>query len=258
MAAKKDFKQLLKAAEIAFKELHKKGKYSTADLFKIKEYKDLVSGTSGILNSAIQDNKIPDEMLKSLKDDVFLFSALKTHSQLFEASQLLLTEDNTVKSFSQFSKDVEKIKEGYNQQYLESEYQFAITSAQMAGKWAELDNDYLLQYRTADDNRVRESHRKLHNITLPVDDNFWIYYYPPNGWRCRCNAIQVRKGKYTVSSSETSIAAGEKATSQIGTDGKNKLEIFRFNPGREKVIFPPAHPYNKVAGAKEIKKQLTN
>ena len=38
--------------------------------------------------------------------------------------------------------------------------------------------------------------------------------------------------------------------------GRSKLEIFRFNPGAEQKLFPPKHPYNKVKGAEEVKKEL--
>jgi hypothetical protein len=36
---------------------------------------------------------------------------------------------------------------------------------------------------------------------------------------------------------------GERATTSIGADGKNKLEMFRFNPGKQKVVFPPGNAY---------------
>ena len=62
---------------------------------------------------------------------------------------------------------------------------------------------------------------------------------------------------YKVSDSKKAIEQGNLATSQIGKDGKNKLEIFRFNPGKDKVIFPPTHPYTKVVGAKAVVNQLT-
>lgn len=195
-------------------------------------------------------------MLQSLQNDIYLFSALRTHAQLFEASRQLLTDDGKVKPFSQFRQDVDKIVKDYNENYLEAEYQFAITSAQMAGKWAQVSDSYDLQYRTASDERVRASHRALAGITLPASDEFWLYYYPPNGWRCRCNAVQVRKGKYEASDSAKATAAGEAATHQESKDGKNRLEIFRFNPGAQKVIFPPEHPYNKVQGASAVKKNI--
>ncbi|MBS7234059.1 minor capsid protein [Flavobacterium psychroterrae] len=254
MAQKDKFKGVLNTVEKAFKKLHDNGSYNFKDLAKTAEYKNLIKSTAKIFDSAITDNDVPEQMSKSLKQDTFIFSELKTNAQLFEASQLLLTEENTIKPFSQFSKDIQSIKENYNQNYLEAEYQFAVSSAQSAANWANVSEDYDLQYRTANDSKVRDSHAKLQDITLPSDDPFWISYYPPNGWRCRCTAPQVRKGKYKTSDSEKANAQGEKATSQIDKDGKNKLAIFRFNPGMAKKVFPPEHPYNKVKGAKEIKK----
>jgi uncharacterized protein with gpF-like domain len=56
------------------------------------------------------------------------------------------------------------------------EYNFAVASAQSAGKWhefAEYADRYYLQYRTARDERVREEHAILDGITLPFDDKFW-------------------------------------------------------------------------------------
>lgn len=259
LALDKDkFKGVLNSVEKAFKQLHKNGNYKPEDIGITKAYKDLITQTSEILNGAITDNDIPESMLKSLKEDTFIFSGLKTNAQLAEASQLLLTDDGKVKSFSAFSKDVESIKANYNQNYLEAEYQFAVSSSQSAGNWANISSDYDLQYRTAGDDHVRDSHNALRDITLPSDDAFWLSYYPPNGWRCRCNAPQVRKGKFEVSDSEKSIIKAESATSQIGKDGKNKLAIFRFNPGIQKVVFPPTHPYTKVAGAEKVRKELKN
>lgn len=256
MAAGSKFKTVLKTVEKAFKKLHENGSYKPDDLLNTTAYKNLIKETSSIFESAIADNDIPDQMSRSLQNDTFIFSGLKTNAQLLEASKLLMTDDNKIKSFSQFSKDVQSIKENYNQNYLEAEYQFAVSSAQSAANWANISNDYDLQYRTANDSKVRDSHAILHDTTLPVADPFWISFYPPNGWRCRCTAVQVRKGKYDSSDSKKSIANGEKATSQIDKDGKNKLAIFRFNPGMSQKIFPPEHPYAKVKGAKEVVKNL--
>lgn len=256
LAANGRFKQLLKTVEKAFKQLHKAGKYNPEDIVKVKEYKALVDETSGIFRQGIQDNQIPQAMQESLNNDVYVFSGLKTHAQLLEASRQLLTEEGRIKPFSQFSKDISKIKEDYNRNYLEAEYQFAVTSAQMAGKWAKVSDRYNLQYRTANDDRVRQSHKALDRITLPKDDAFWLSYYPPNGWRCRCNAIEVSKTKYEQSDSGSASAAGEQATTEIGKDGKNRLEMFRFNPGAQKVVFPPSHPYTKVQGADKVKSDM--
>lgn len=198
-------------------------------------------------------------MRKSLDEDVFLFSALKTHAQLFEASRLLTKPDGTLRSAYEFEQAVLQIKETYNVNYLDAERQFAITAAQQAANWVEIEKDgerYFIQYRTAADDRVRESHEKLNGITLPFTDGFWLEFYPPNGWRCRCVAIQVNKDKYSISDSREAVEAGMVATTQIGKNGKNKLAIFRFNPGKQKIIFPPNHPYSKLPGAAYIKSSM--
>lgn len=125
-------------------------------------------------------------------------------------------------------------------------YNFAVASAQSAGKWHEFSEHadrYYLQYRTAKDERVREEHAILDGITLPMDDPFWDEFFPPNGWNCRCEAIQVSKKRYEPSNSSEALARGRSATYKPNADGVNKAAIFRFNPGKEQRIFPKKHPY---------------
>jgi SPP1 gp7 family putative phage head morphogenesis protein len=252
------FKDLLNTGKKAFKHLHEKGSYNPKDLQTEQVYKDLMNQTFEAFNFAISDNDMPEVMRTALQDDARLFGGLKTHAQLFEASKLLLDDKGNLKPFSQLSKEFDKLNITYNENYLEAEYEFAIGSSQMAAKWDEFsDNErYELNYRTAGDGKVRPEHAALNGITLPKSDPFWLYYTPLNGWKCRCTAVEVLKGKYPTSDSEKAITAGEKATTQIGKDGKNRLEIFRFNPGAQKVVFPPAHPYTKIAGASVVKKQM--
>jgi hypothetical protein len=246
------FKQLLKDGSTAFKHLHKKGSYKPEDLKTEKPYQKLIQSTFDAFDFAIKDNDMPEVMRTALQDDARLFGSLKANAQLFEASKMLLNADGRLKPFSEVSKDFDKLNVNYNQNYLEAEYEFAVASSQAAAQWANLGDRYNLQYRTAQDERVRASHQVLADITLPKEDPFWSSFYPPNGWRCRCVAVEVLKGKYDESDSAKAITAGEKATTEIGKDGKNRLEIFRFNPGAQKVVFPPAHPYGKVKGAKEV------
>lgn len=255
LALNPKFKKLLNTVEKAFKKLHKKGSYKPEDIKEVPEYREIINQTNGFLTRALSDNELSDSMRKSLEEDIFLFSGLKIHAQLFEASRLLLTEDKKVKSFSQFSNDVSNIKKDYNENYLEAEYDFAVGSGLMAERWENFnDSDrYYLQYRTAADNKVRDSHQALHEITLPKSDPFWDLFFPPNGWRCRCTVAQVLAYLNEVSDKSKAYKSGENATYQESKNGKNKLEIFRFNPAKEKVAFPPKHPYHKVAGSKKAK-----
>jgi len=219
-----------------------------------KEILSLISETEKVylsaLDKGLQDNDIPEQMLQALKKDIFVFSGCKTHSELNQVARLLLTEDSKVKGFAAFQKDVQKIYKDYNENYLQAEHVFAVSSSEMAAKWNDLTEGkdrYNLQYRTAGDDRVRDEHAALANVTLDMEDPFWDEYYPPNGWRCRCTAVQVRKGKYPESNSSDSIAKGVKATSKINKKGENTAAMFRFNPGKSKQIFPPHHPYRKVS-----------
>ncbi|KWW25388.1 MAG: Phage Mu protein F like protein domain protein [bacterium F082] len=201
------------------------------------------------------ERSIPDEMARALDENIFLFSGFKTYHEMNDASRLLKDEDGGFKSFDRFLQDVQAIDASYNQNWLYAEYNFATASTQMAAKWADIERDgdeYDLQYRTALDGLVRPEHAALEGITLPPSDKFWNEYYPPNGWNCRCTAVQVLKDKYPTSDSDQACAAGERATTQIGKNGQNKAEMFRFNPGKAGKVFPPKHPYFKApAGAKK-------
>ena len=222
------------------------------DVLKEKAIKPLLNNIESVIKQGFDKGvtqSVPKEMLSDLTDNVHLFSGVKTYDELHQLSNMLLDENGTIKPFSTYWQDVQAIHETYNQSYLESEYIFATQSAQMAAKWAEVEADgdaYDLQYRTAGDDRVRDEHAALEDITLPPSDPFWEDFYPPNGWRCRCTAVQVRIGKYDRSDSEEATNKGEEATT-----GSN--EIFRFNPGKDGVVFPPHHPYFK-----EYKNQLSD
>lgn len=213
----------------------------------------LIKATDSVLNDAVRhgiEHSVPNEMQRYMRENVHVFSGLKTYHELKEVTALLMDGD-TLKPFSKFWQDVQKIHKNYNKNYLEAEYIFATHSAQMASKWHEFEKDgerYNLQYRTAMDERVRVTHQALHNTTLPPSDPFWEKYFPPNGWRCRCTVVQVRKNKYPKSNSTQARLAGAETTA-----GKN--ELFRFNPGKERRVFPDKHPYFPKNGCADCNRQ---
>lgn len=233
------------------------------ELLEAKEVQALVREYARLFGLAIaptlESGAIPPVMQEHLKNDVFVFSGFKTYQELREAAALLLDDKGQVKPFHRFYNDITAIKQDYNKHWLKAEYLFATASAAMAAKWKDFEADgdrYNLQYRTAHDNRVRPEHKPLHGITLPVSDPFWDEFFPPNGWRCRCTVVQVRKGKYPQSDSNTAIQQGREATYQVGKNGVNKAAIFRYNPGKQQVIFPPHHPYYEVS--ESLRKKITD
>ncbi len=202
----------------------------------------------------LEETKPSPELISALKENAFVFSGFKTHAELEQAASMLTDENGNLKGFERFLNDVLSINKDYNHNYLRSEYNQAVQSAQMAAKWQgfEKNKNFInLQYRTANDERVRASHRKLHGVTLPVDDPFWKQYTPPNGWGCRCTVAEVLKEDYPVQDSHGSIA---KAESCFKTP---KEKMFKENLAEKKRLFPSKHPYlPKGCGECKFKKLI--
>lgn len=222
----------------------------TPEMLRERPIRRLICETAGVYLQALDDSsiqyEIPAEMRQSLEQDIFIFSGFKTYHQLKEASELLRDSQGRVKSFNQFYQDVSAIRQKYNRNWLHAEYNFAVSSAQMASHWAEYQQDEEmanLQYRTALDDKVRPEHAALEGVTLPMSDPFWDTAFPPNGWNCRCHVIPVLKEDFPLSNSQRAQDAFDDMT-------QGKASIFRYNPGKEGVIFPPHHPYYGKRGYK--------
>ena len=185
----------------------------------------------------------PDfEMLTRLREDVFIFSGAKDYQQTREMSSFLTKGDEVV-SFAEFNILARGTFDNYNRNWLTAEYNSAIAQAQSARQWTDIqrDKDFFpqLQYETVGDGRVRPEHAALDNIVRPVNDKFWDTFMPPNGWNCRCTVLQVDGEKNSDLSKHTPPTE------------KEVPAVFRFNAGKTKQIFSPAHPYYDVARGDE-------
>ena len=197
------------------------------------EARRLIAETLRHLDTAIAagiPNETPEVVRYALENNAFIFSGFKAFHTLREVGLSLTTDKGDIKPFEQFRKDVETVNNRYNHNYLYAEYNHAVGASLMASRWQQIEKDgdrYDLQYRTAQDDRVREDHAILHGTTLPPSDPFWSLYLPPNGWNCRCTAVQVRKGKYPQSDPGLAMLRGNNCTDAA------KQQIFRYNPGKD-------------------------
>lgn len=176
----------------------------------------------------------PDfEMLKRLTTDTFHFSAAKNYQELKDFSSAMV-DNGRVLSFNEFKEATDAINNKYNLSWLETEYNQAIATSQMSARWVEFEqnNDYMLRYQTVGDANVRDSHARLNNITKPVSSSFWDVNYPPNGWGCRCDVVQLatKKGK------ETDLSGKQLPVIP---------DMWAINVGKQSVVFPPGHAYYK-------------
>lgn len=82
--------------------------------------------------------------------------------------------------------------------YLENIFRTNTASAYGAGRLRQLANPVVaaarpfLEYRTAMDGRVRESHRRLAGVVFRQDDPAWSRLSPPLGFQCRCTLVARR------------------------------------------------------------------
>ena len=221
--------------------LHKvEGAQFRIEILEAPKIRQFIEAHAEALDSSFRQVEMSDIMRRRLERSNYIFSGIKTFHELNEAFPSLIDGNGNRKPFEQFLNDVQKIDKTYNANYLRAEYNFVQASAQMAAKWENFMRDgdrYNLQYRTAGDKKVRPTHAALNRVTLPINDTFWEEFYPPNGWNCRCNVVQVLKDKYPVTPHNEAMALGEEAT------GKDTKGIFHFNPGIEQKTFPDYNPY---------------
>lgn len=217
-----------------------KGAEFRVELVADPAVQEFVGAHAATLDSAFEKVSMTDAMRRRLTRSNYIFSGMKAFHELNEAFPSLLDENGNRKPFERFLNDVHKIDETYNVNYLRAEYNFVSASAEMAARWERFMRDgdrYNLQYRTQRDDKVRPEHAALDRVTLPPSDPFWEEFYPPNGWSCRCLAVQVRKSKYPVTDHDEAMRLGDEAL-QRDTKG-----MFRFNPGIEGKSVPDYNPY---------------
>lgn len=190
----------------------------------------------------------PDHaMLTRLSQNVFSFSAAKNYQELRTITDALRDADGKLRTFSDFKEQVATINAKFNRVWLQTEYDTSIATATQSARWQEFKSQKemfpFLQYQTAGDDSVRNEHRLLDGVTKHVDDPFWLTYYPPNGWHCRCEVIQLPDDD----AQETPEGTYERPVVP---------PMFRTNTGETGLIFPQGHPYYKGVPGAEIRKAI--
>ena len=178
--------------------------------------------------------KFNPELGAKLERNAYGFSAAKNFKQLLFLKSM--KESGVPKA--EFMEKAMQQNNKFNHMWLKTEEGYAKGAAQSAARWNSFGKDSWLKYRTSNDERVRNDHRLLNGIVKPIQDTFWDTYYPPNGYNCRCLAIE------TTSRDETDI------------NSKDLPEVnpfFENNVGKQEVLFPGNHPYFKGVTEKLIK-----
>lgn len=135
-----------------------------------------------------------DSKVLQMKRNIYKFSAAKDVTML-QALNAAMYKNGKLLPFDEFKAEALKLGAEFKEHWLQAEYQTARQSGIMAQKWNDIqaNTDLFpnLKYQTQHDDRVRPEHAALDGIIAPIGSDFWKKYYPPNGWRCRCDAIQT-------------------------------------------------------------------
>ena len=78
------------------------------------------------------------------------------------------------------------------------------------------------EYLSMGDDRVRDSHAKLHGLILPWNHSFWLDHFPPWDWGCRCQVVPISPGEYEAVVREGRVAGQMELTGKIKEDFKVK------------------------------------
>ena len=81
------------------------------------------------------------------------------------------------------------------------------------------------EYVTVGDERVRPEHAVLDGVRLPKGDPRWNEIMPPNGWNCRCSAIEI----FDTDSHHVVDPEPREIDGELVTGGADKG--WGFNPG---------------------------
>jgi SPP1 gp7 family putative phage head morphogenesis protein len=182
--------------------------------------------------------------LLKLRTNLLTFVAFKNYNQSAEMMKALVDDKGNIRSWSAFEREAIAIGDKYNKNWLKAEYNTTVAAAQSAAQWADFERSketfpYLI-YKTQDDNKVRMSHRSLHDVAKHIDDEFWDQYYPPNGWQCRCYVLQSR------------TADGYVVDPKTLPDDQSHPPAFKTNPGKTGKIWNEQHPYFTSAKKSDV------
>lgn len=141
---------------------------------------------------------LPDEFYsmdlntRQLATTVSFLSGIEQVETVIKSLNKILAEGGT---FNDFQKLVEENEIVLSKHYLKNVFRTNIQTAYGHGRWQQQQKNKAkrpyLMYSAIDDTRVRPSHLALNRIIRHIDDPFWLLYYPPWGFMCRCTVIAL-------------------------------------------------------------------
>jgi hypothetical protein len=175
-----------------------------------------------------------NDYYRSMVDNIFSFTAAKQY-QVFAA--IYAIKDLYKNDFGLFREEALRINRLFNKNYAGVENSHTGYAGQMAQNWRSIeDPDTILEYVTQKDERVRDSHRVLDGIKRRKSDPFWLNFYPPIDYNCRCFVRNL------------GTTNGQKLNMDRTIPDVDMIpDEFRFNVGEDGIVWNKQHPYFTMA-----------
>lgn len=191
----------------------------------------------------------PDyKLLKELRENVYMFSAAKTATQVMDIQSLMFDEEGkklTLGEFKKLAKERFDVYNGKKGSYLDTEYKTATGQAQNAVRWQDIQKNKALfpwlVYRS--EAGACKVCSPLNGTTLPVEAPFWKKFMPLNHFGCNCEVDQLDKYE------KPDITPAGKVNELSKTAEGLMQPLFISNPGIDKMIFNEKHHYFDIGRA---------
>jgi len=192
----------------------------------------------------IEYGALDPKMQTAWEMNLFRFSTVKAAYQSQEVNEIFRKS----KSFAEFERLVNQLYEVKDRNHLITEYNTAYQTGEAASTYyrlmGKINTFPYWQYKTIGDDRVRDSHRALHDVILPANHPLWAKVYPPNGWGCRCYVVPRLANEVDKAKVEQDIAF---VTDYIATNEewvKARKDGFAVNRAMTKEVFVDKQQYS--------------
>lgn len=155
---------------------------------------------------------LPDEFYKldlntrQMATTVSFLSGIEQIETVIKSVNQVLIDGGTFNDFKELVEENEII---LSEPYLKNVFRTNIQTAYGHGRWQQQQRNKAkrpyLMYVAINDSRVRPSHLALNRIIRHIDDPFWLKYYAPWDFMCRCTIIALTEEqalKYGITSDE--------------------------------------------------------
>jgi hypothetical protein len=169
---------------------------------------------------------------EQLQHNTDVFAAFKVHRMQNDMAHMLLDSNGKLKTFEQWSNDVQTIASHQVGHWLQTEYDTAVIRAHQAADWQqfEREKDVLpnLKWMPSTSAHPGADHRVFWGTVRAINDPFWSSHRPGDRWNCKCS----------LSSTDEPVTQVPDAAPS--DEPQNGLEN---NPGVDGKAFSDSHPY---------------